>query len=639
VTRRARIVAIVAWLFIVLGASVAEADQLGVQSVNTSAWPEVTMAVTLPSSAAGLIPRAVRVWENGAEVAGARITGPSAGPRGTDVVLAIDVSGSMKGAPLAGAQQAARRFVSQMDPQDRVAVVAFGPSPHVASGFTSDPGAAGESVARLSASGETALYDGIVAAVDLLGKDAAKRRVVVVLSDGKDTVSGTNLDTAINAARESQVSVYVVTLKSADYDPKPLRAIANATGGRLTSAPQSSSLGEIFGAIATELNRPYQVTYSSEKPNTPDLEIRVAVDGAKVPLTNTVWVANPAFVTSARNSAPPREPTNLEKVGTAAAGTAIAVLAGVAVGLLGFALMSGTVRTKRPIDELGLYEQVHERGTELAETIDVTLDPSRLKVLRLIDEVASRRGLAGLLRLRLERAGLPLRTSEYVLLHLIGVIVAGSLAQVVAGSIPFTVLVVIAATGGPILLLEWLASRRRANFERQLPEILLLIAGSLRAGWGLERSISLVVTEASEPVQTEFRRLQTEVRIGLPLDQALLRVADRVDSDDFRWTASAIAIQREVGGNLSEVLETLAATIRERAELSREVRSLTAEGRFSATVLEIMPFFMAIVLYFMNPSYVSLLVVSPMGLAMLIVGIVLLVTGAFWLQRVVRVDV
>jgi tight adherence protein B len=639
VSRRLWIVAILASLALFAGPSSAAADQLGLQSVDTSGWPNVAMMVTLPSSAGGIVPRAVRVWENGVEVAGAQIKGLSAEPHRTDVVLAIDVSGSMKGAPLADAQEAARGFVAQMSPQDRVAVVAFGPSPHVATGFTSDSKTVSGAVAHLSASGETALYDGISSAVDLLDSDATPRRVIVVLSDGKDTVSSTNLDMAINAALKARISVYVVALKSGDYDPDPLRAIANATGGRLTSAQQSSSLGELFGAIATELNTPYEVAYTSRKPNTPDLEVRIAIDGAKVPLTKTAWVTNPEFIASAQPFVPVQEPTNIQRLMDAGMWVAIVALTGVAVFLLGFALLGALIRVKRPIDELGAYDQTPLREVDLTDTVDTTVDPSRLRVLGLVDLVASRRGFTGLARLKLERAGLALRPSEYILLHLVGVILIGSLAELISRNIPFTILIVFAATGGPLLFLEWLALRRRAAFERQLPEILTLIGGSLRAGWGLQQSIDLVVKEAAEPVVTEFRRVQTEARLGLPLDQALTRVAERLDSDDFRWTASAIGIQREVGGNLAEVLDTLAAAIRERAELYREVRSLTAEGRFSAVVLGILPFVMALILFVMNPSYITLLVTSPFGLIMLVTGIMLLLIGMFWLQRAVRVDV
>jgi tight adherence protein B len=637
--RRLRIVFTLAFAAVLLAPAVAAADQLGLESVNTSSWPRVTVSVTLPSSAGAVVPNAARVWENGIEVPGAQIGSASADRQKVDVVLVVDVSGSMKGAPLANAQAAAERFVSLMGPNDRVAVVTFGSVARVVRGFSSDPSAVGGALSGLSTGGNTALYDGVSKAVDMFGGEAQGRRAIVLLSDGKDTASATDLDTAIDAARKADTPVYVVGMNSSDYNPRVLQTIATATGGRLTSAKQPSSWAEIFGSIATEINAPIEVTYQSNKPNTADLEVRVVLDGAKVPLTRTVWVPNPAFVDStARTSVSVAVPTDLQMAGLTAVRLAIAVLAGIAVGLLVFAVLSAFVRARRPMDELWLYDQVQQQR-DLGESTGGTGDASRRRVLGLVDAVAGIRGFTGLASRELERAGLPLRPNEYILLHFVGVVLLASLAHLVSGNLAFTLLVLVAATAIPLVVLDRLGDRRRAAFEEQLPDILLLIAGSLRAGWGLEQSIDLVVQEAAEPVVTEFRRAQTEVRFGLSLDQALIRVGDRLDSDDFRWAARAVAIQREVGGNLSEVLETLAATIRERGQLQREISTLTADGRFSAMVLSILPFLMAGVLFVISPDYVMAMVTSPLGQIMLATGFVLLVVGVVWLQRVVRIDV
>jgi tight adherence protein B len=105
-----------------------------------------------------------------------------------------------------------------------------------------------------------------------------------------------------------------------------------------------------------------------------------------------------------------------------------------------------------------------------------------------------------------------------------------------------------------------------------------MMASSLRAGWGIQQSIDLVVQEMADPARSEFRRVQAESRLGLSVEEALEKMANRLDSDDFRWTVTAIAIQREVGGNLAEVLDLVASTMRERAELRRHIHALTSEG-------------------------------------------------------------
>ncbi len=142
------------------------------------------------------------------------------------------------------------------------------------------------------------------------------------------------------------------------------------------------------------------------------------------------------------------------------------------------------------------------------------------------------------------------------------------------------------------MFLDRKIAHRRSAFELQLPDVLNLIAGSLRAGWGLQQSVDLVVEQMAPPVSTEFSRAQTEIRLGRPVEEALGTVAERTQSEDFAWTVTAIGIQRDVGGNLAEVLDIVAATIRDRMSLKRQIAALTAEGRLSAWVLLILPFVM-----------------------------------------------
>ena len=176
-TRRLWLGAILVWALLTMPA-LACADDLGIPSVNTSGWPTVRVGLTLPASAKGAEPTAVRVWENGVEIQGPRIKSLSAERQAVDVVLLIDVSGSMKGAPIADAQAAARRFASTMGPRDRIAVVAFGPRATVIGGLTGDQFAVQSNLAKLNADGETALYDGLVTSAEMLSRDASGRRAI-----------------------------------------------------------------------------------------------------------------------------------------------------------------------------------------------------------------------------------------------------------------------------------------------------------------------------------------------------------------------------------------------------------------------------------------------------------------------------
>lgn len=635
-----RVILLAAFLVAALwSASPAWAEQLAVQSTDTSAWPEVGITISLPAAAVdGPVPTGARVWENGTPIEQVSLRSLTERAQPIDVVLAVDVSGSMKGQPLADAKAAASRFVDSMGASDRVAVIAFGPTAQVRSRFTSERSALGSAVDGLAASGETALYDGVATGLDLLTAEPGRRRAIIVLTDGKDTMSSATLDSDIAGARKLGVPVYVVGLKSSDYDPKTIASLASATGGRLVSATDSQSLVAIYGQLARELQRAYRVTYTSLSPNTPDLEIRMIVDGAAVPLTKTFVLPNQAFNATVDTTQMMRPFTMLQNLLLGTQAVAVVAFSGLAAGLLGFVVLAALMRPTRPIDELALYDMVH--AVPMASAAEgAGADPSSMRVVGLVEQVASKRGFSALAREKLERAGLPLRVNEYITLHVVGVLVLGLLAQLITRNLLVVVLTVALATMLPIVFLDWMESRRRRAFEDQLPDILQLIGGSLRAGYGLQQSIDLVVQQAGDPALTEFRRVQAETRLGLPLDQALDRLAERLGSQDFRWVASAIAIQREVGGNLSEVLDTLAATLRERAELRRQVHALTAEGRLSAVILAILPFFLGFGLYFVNPGYVGLLFGSGIGVLILGLGVVGLVVGIVWLQRVVTIDV
>ncbi len=156
---------------------------------------------------------------------------------------------------------------------------------------------------------------------------------------------------------------------------------------------------------------------------------------------------------------------------------------------------------------------------------------------------------------------------------------------------------------------------------------------------GIQQALDLVVQEMGEPAVSELRRAQAESRLGLSIEEALEKMAERLDSDDFRWTVTAIAIQRDVGGNLAEVLDVLANTMRERAELRRHVHALTSEGRLSAIILFLLPFVMVTLLFVVNPGYISTLFTTPVGLTLLVFGGLLLIIGGVWLNRATKVEV
>jgi tight adherence protein B len=241
---------------------------------------------------------------------------------------------------------------------------------------------------------------------------------------------------------------------------------------------------------------------------------------------------------------------------------------------------------------------------------------------------------------RLEGAGSQLRPAEWLLLHA-GLFIAISLAGLVlgGGSLIVGVIFMLLGAVGPWFYLGFRRNRRRKKFESSLPDTLQLMAGSLAAGLSLAQSVDTIVREGNEPISTEFKRVLIETRLGLSLEDALQGVADRFGSKDFDWVVMAINIQRQVGGNLAELLTTVAGTIREREYIRRQVAALAAEGKLSAMVLGGLPPAFLLYLLLAKRDYVMVMFTTPIGIAMLIGGVTILSVGVFWMSRLVKVEV
>jgi tight adherence protein B len=175
--------------------------------------------------------------------------------------------------------------------------------------------------------------------------------------------------------------------------------------------------------------------------------------------------------------------------------------------------------------------------------------------------------------------------------------------------------------------------------SEQLGDVLSILASSVRAGHSFLQALDQVAKEIHDPSATEFQRVVSEIRLGRGVDEAMIAMADRIDSEDLRWAVMAVNIQREVGGNLAEVLDIVATTVRERAYIMRQVKVLSAEGRFSIAILSALPFLLFLYLMVVNPDYVGLLFSTTVGRILLIVGSTLMGLGIFTMTRIVKIDV
>lgn len=614
----------------------AEQGALVVQDVTSDDYPDMKIRLTVPVEllSQGAAPD-FALTENGKDVELLATDRLATESEQVDVVLAIDTSGSMAGASLDSAKQAAREFVAALQPGNRVALVSFSDRVKVVAPFTSDAGVLDRAIGGLSAAGETAVYDALITSAGLGSTQDASLEAVVLLSDGGDTVSRATLTDTVGAVTGAEVPVFAVALPSDEADPEAMRTIAEQSGGRLVAPGDVAELPALYRGLAEEIQDRFVVVYRSARPSTKDLEIGITAIGRDAQAVGSVVVQNPRYEGKLADEAVVVVPAPADLLSL----TASIVLVFVSVGLLVGAIALMVVRPRTTLSHVRYYEQLQGVSGDLPTANDSDPDSLRRKMVGAVGYVASRRGMTGMVREKLEGAGLPLRPAEYISAHLSLVVVAGVVVQILTDQFVLALLAILVATIAPIVWLDVRAGARTRAFEEQLPEVLNLIAGSLRAGWGMQQSIDLVVQEMLPPASVEFKRVQTEARLGLPIDDAFRSMANRVGSDDFRWAVSAIAIQREVGGNLAEVLDIVANTIRERATLRRHISSLTSEGRLSAVILIALPIVEVVVLLVINPTYMRLLFVTPLGWAMLAASVVLLLVGAVWLRSAMAVEI
>lgn len=613
--------------------AMAQGEELVIRDVSVAEFPRVQMHVDVPASD-GASSASFDVRENGhpVEVLSAR----SVQAEPMDVFLVLDTSGSMRGASLEAAKSAARAFVAELQAGSRVAVVAFSESARVVAplGESGNP-LLGPAIDALAADGETALYDALRVTAEEAVRAGAKRPIAVVLSDGGDTVSTGTLDQAMKSMRTAGVPVLVVALPSAEADVGVLETIAQQAGGRFVGVAEADALTKVYGDLARGLQVTWDVTYVSRRPSTKDIDVLVTVEDSGRSMTGSAVIPNPLFDASAERTVQALDPVPPADMATLAG-------AGLLVFISVFAFVAGLVllllKPRTALEYVKYYDQ-SRTGPEAAGEREEYSSRVTSSLLGAVDYLAGKRGINRFVYEQLDRAGWPLRPTEYITGHLLLVIASGMLATWLSGNLVVGVIVVALAVMIPLAIVDGRIGARRRAFEEQLPDVLNLIAGALRAGWGLQQSIDLVVEQMAPPVSQEFARAQTEIRLGRPVEEALDTVACRTQSEDFSWAVTAIGIQRDVGGNLAEVLDLVAATIRDRGALKRQLSGLTAEGRLSAWILLVLPFVLIGMLSVVNPGYIATLFATGPGIVMLVLGAVLLLVGAIWLRNIVTIEV
>lgn len=281
----------------------------------------------------------------------------------------------------------------------------------------------------------------------------------------------------------------------------------------------------------------------------------------------------------------------------------------------------------------------------LIERQDEALIRHRPGLLQRFNSMLTRGELFGTTRRELQRAGSPLRVSQFFYLRVIVAVLGFLLSFVVTswlGPLVQFVLTILGSLAGwlaPFIIIRVMQQRRLARFERHLPDAIDIMAGSLEAGSSLPMALELVAREIPAPVSTEFGRALREVSLGMALDDALLNMLDRVYSTELDMLATAVAIQYRVGGNLADVLRAIAHTIRERVRIRNDVRTMTAQQTFSANLLALLPVALALLLFLLNPSYERRLFDPGFPQFATISAVVMVFVAFIILRRIVNIDV
>jgi tight adherence protein B len=620
---RLRAAAVVCIAFVLAPATATAADGVRIAGVDTSGYPQVRVTVVVPTG--GGKPE---LEENGSAAAGLQALNLG---QAKSVVLAVDRSQSMAGVSLRNAAAAARSFVAAKGPNDQVEIVTFGHQAVALTGFASSATDADAALGGLAADPHsgTALWDAVVRSATALAHQGLPGRVILVVTDGQDVSSSASFDDAVAAAHRAHAAVYAIGIAGTAFTPGPLRELAARTGGLYREASSSAQLALLYSSISRTLTHTWQLRYVTAARPGQTIRLSAAVTGA-ASADRVVQLSGAALAGPSSSG-----PSNVLPPSAWSSGFGPVVISG-AVGLLvllaccfAAGARRGSWLRTRLAPHLGPSErrsktQRRKKGRALVRGLVATTEHAfaNVKQFRAVQRL-------------LTRADVPLLASE-LLYACLGSALAVAVVMAIAGvPLVLVVLFMLAGAAAPLVWVVSKARRRMKAFDNQLPDLLITIAASLKAGHSFRHAIQAVVDEGAEPTAKELRRVLTETRLGRPMDDALSEMGERVGSKNLSFVLNAVTIQRQIGGSLAGLFDVVAETVRQRQQFARKIRSLTATGRMSAYVLAGLPFLVAALISVISPTYMSPLWHTSIGHTLVGAALVMLAIGSTILKKIV----
>jgi tight adherence protein B len=417
-----------------------------------------------------------------------------------------------------------------------------------------------------------------------------------------------------------------------------LKQLARDTGGRYVEAKSLAQLRQIYDALGSELASEYLIHYNSLAGPGKHITVTVQVAGQEPVTTGyeTPKLAIPKPLPQSPYNVPIARKIWTSPVTMVLIGLLVATLVGIGAGAIITSPQKGTVR---------------RRMAEFVSVPSALRDSKRRPTAQVTEKMLE--GTHNLLRdatwwqrfrWELEVASISMPAEQIVILCLVGSVVLLAFLKFLTGwhSAGSILISLVLAACIPIVarqLVKRQLARRRLQFAEQLPDNLQVLSSALRAGHSFIGALSVVVNDAPEPAHSEFQRVIADEQLGVPVDQALHVVVERMDNRDLEQVALVAALQHETGGNTAEVLDRVTDTIRERFELRRTVRTLTAQGRMSRWVLTLLPVFLFLIINLLNPSYISILYHTTGGKVLLVLAAIAVTSGSFVIKRIVNIKV
>jgi tight adherence protein B len=602
----------------------ASAATATLSEARSAEFPDRAWVLTLPERV-GLTEADVSLRENGRRVENIDVVpGDAAGPRSFGVVLAIDTSESMHGKAIEGAISAARTYAKQRPTNQQLGLLFFSRTPSVALPMTTKgdkiDAALADTPGLLKG---TRIYDAGLAAIKMLREADVRAGTVVMMSDGADVGSeATSTDLSV-VAKRAHVRVFTVGLQSSSFNPSTLEDVAGSTGGQYSEAGSSSDLRKIYASLGRQLSSEYLLTYQSLAKLGRHVTVEAHFDGSLTPVL--------AEYDAPRLSLPAVS-KSVQEGGWSKTLPVVIAIVGVAL-LLALALWLAVRGPRR-----GVRQRIEQYVTPTGPLTDRERQGHAIAAV-----AASFERRLGHVRWwpryaqEIELAGVPAPPGQFA-----GLVIGGTallvwlflaidrpLAAVLMAFVPLLV----------HLVLRSRVLRRRRAFGDQLAANLQVVASAMRAGHSFAGGLSVAAEDAEEPARTEFARIVNDERLGVPIEDAMVAVAKRMESLEMEHLAIVVQLQRDSGGNTAEVLDHVVDTIRYRGELNGLVRSLTAQGKLGGSIVTALPLVMMLLLSVLSPGYLQPMFDHFGGVVALIVAGTKVTVGWLVIRKIVDIKV